>query len=273
MRTRCTECQTTFLITEQQLNAAGGKARCGKCGSVFDARAALLPDPDADSSPRTEPDSVELATAAAPGTPTAPPAEEQTPVSEPDTNVRPQPAQEPIPAVLLEDFEQVNKRGARRHGSAWGIAIIVLALCLALQYVYFKRVQLVNQFPKSRPWLVDMCGVLSAAIPCDVPYARNLAELRMLSSEVSEHPDTRSALLIQATFVNTAKFTQPFPILEVKLSDLRGQTVALRRFRPAEYLRGNINTGQGMVPRAPVTALIEVTRPFVDVNSYSFAFY
>ncbi len=187
--------------------------------------------------------------------------------------VRREPAQEPIPAVLLEDFEQAHKRGSRRHGWAWGMAGIVLALCLALQYAYFMRVQLVNQYPQFRPWLVDMCGALSAAISCDVPYAHNLAKLRMLSSEVSEHPDARGALLIQATFVNTAQFTQPFPILELKLSDLRGQPVALRRFRPAEYLRGNINAVQGMAPSTPVTALIEVTRPFVDVNSYSFAFY
>ncbi len=273
MRTRCPECQTAFLITEQQLNAAGGKARCGKCGSVFDARAALIADPDANTSRRTESDSMEPVAVAATEAPTETPIEAQMPESDSDTNARPQPAAEPIPAVLLEDFEQFHERGARRHGWAWGIAIIVLALCLALQYAYFKRAQLVTRFPQSRPWLADMCGILSAAIPCDVPYARNLAELRMLSSEVSEHPDVRGALLIQATFVNIAKFTQPFPILEVKLSDLRGQTVALRRFRPAEYLRGNINTEQGMVPRTPVTALIEVTRPFVDVNSYSFAFY
>ncbi|MEK9820771.1 MAG: MJ0042-type zinc finger domain-containing protein, partial [Gammaproteobacteria bacterium] len=35
--TRCPECQTSFLITEDQLLAANGKVRCGACMHVFQA--------------------------------------------------------------------------------------------------------------------------------------------------------------------------------------------------------------------------------------------
>lgn len=262
MLTRCPDCQTTFLITEQQLGAAAGKARCGRCGVVFDARAALLPQPekDADAGPGkpSETTNTEAAVKSAPAAPAPAPSE---------------PSDEPIPAVLLEDFEQAQNRRGSRRGWAWALAAVILGLTLVLQYAYFMRTQLVNQFPQARPWLVHMCSILSTVVTCEVPFATNLAKLRMLSSEVAEHPGVRDALLIQATFVNTASFTQRFPILEIKLSDLRGQPVALRRFRPAEYLRNGTDIEQGLAPRAPVTALIEVTRPFVDVNSYSFAFY
>lgn len=262
MQTRCPDCQTVFLITEQQLGAAGGKARCGRCGTVFDARAALLPETGDLTAPKTSPG------AASEPAPERPPA----PVDE-ASDVQ-APADEPIPAVLLEDFEQQRRMHVRRrHGWVWMLAIVLLAITLVLQYGYFMRAELVDRYPETRPWLVRLCSALSHAVACEVPFATDLAALRMLSSEVSEHPQQRDALLIQATFVNTAPFTQPYPLLEVKLADLRGNPLALRRFQPAEYLLADVDPGNGMAPRTPVTALIEVARPFADVNSYRFAFY
>lgn len=40
--TRCPACATTFRVTPEQLKARGGKVRCGKCQTVFDAFATLL---------------------------------------------------------------------------------------------------------------------------------------------------------------------------------------------------------------------------------------
>ena len=42
MITRCPRCETAFRVTEDQLQARGGQVRCGRCHSVFDARAALV---------------------------------------------------------------------------------------------------------------------------------------------------------------------------------------------------------------------------------------
>lgn len=269
MHTRCPECQTVFLITEQQLNAAAGKARCGRCGAVFDARAALLDEQRQGGAPET--DAPEMAASE-----TAPDTALERPASEPAAEAQaPAPADtdDAIPAVLLEDFAQLQAPRRRSRLGLWVLAALLLGGALVLQYAYFMRHQLVDRYPQSRPWLVRMCSALSAVVPCDVPLTRDLTRLRMLSSEVSEHPTQPGALLIQATFVNTASFAQPYPVLEVKLSDLRGQPVALRRFEPEEYLHSDVDIDQGMAPRTPVTASIEVARPFADVNSYRFAFY
>lgn len=258
MHTRCPECQTVFLITEQQLGAAAGKARCGRCGTVFDARAALLDAPPGETA-----------------TPTPEPAAGG-PEPAPGPTVAPEPASEPpeaaIPAVLLADFEEQSRPPRRRHGGAWALLMLILIAALGLQYAYFMRAELANRFPEARPWLVQMCAALSTAVECEVPYPSRLNQLRMLSSEVSAHPRQEGALLIQATFVNTAPFTQPYPLLEVMFNDLRGEPVALRRFRPSEYLREGVSVQQGMASRTPVTALLEVAQPFADVNSYRFAF-
>lgn len=265
MHTRCPECQTVFLITEQQLGAAGGKARCGRCGAVFDARAALLQKPGAAPTPEppAEPATANESASESASQPAA--ATAAAPASAP--------ADEAIPAVLLADFEEQARPVRRRHGWAWALLIVLLVATLGLQYTYFTRAELVNRFPQARPWLVQMCEVLAVAVECQVPYPSRLGQLRMLSSEVSAHPRQDRALLIHATFVNTAPFTQPFPLLEVMLTDLRGSPVALRRFKPSEYLREDIPVRDGMAPRTPVTALLEVAQPFADVNSYRFAFH
>ena len=41
MKTTCPHCHTKFRISEAQLEAAHGQARCGKCGEVFDAQSTL----------------------------------------------------------------------------------------------------------------------------------------------------------------------------------------------------------------------------------------
>ncbi|MFO7602638.1 MAG: DUF3426 domain-containing protein [Gammaproteobacteria bacterium] len=38
MQTRCPHCQTTFRVSQTQLDAAHGKVRCGNCQQVFNAR-------------------------------------------------------------------------------------------------------------------------------------------------------------------------------------------------------------------------------------------
>jgi len=42
--TRCTHCHTVFRITSEQLQAHGGKVRCGRCLQIFDGMVALAPD-------------------------------------------------------------------------------------------------------------------------------------------------------------------------------------------------------------------------------------
>jgi len=82
--TRCPHCETQFRITEDQLNAARGKARCSRCSEVFNARLFLQaaetapPAPDA-ATPQAPP---EPTTPPADDTPPPPPQDSQSPVAE-----------------------------------------------------------------------------------------------------------------------------------------------------------------------------------------------
>ncbi len=86
LTTRCAHCHTVFRVTAAQLQAHGGQVRCGRCLQVFDALAALAPEPAI----------IETAAAPAPlaAAPAGAPAEMPAPVpAEPG----PTPGQEPEP--------------------------------------------------------------------------------------------------------------------------------------------------------------------------------
>lgn len=51
MYTECPNCQTAFRITSAQLKAAGGKTRCGRCQTVFNALEQLMDDAPGHSDP------------------------------------------------------------------------------------------------------------------------------------------------------------------------------------------------------------------------------
>ena len=100
----------------------------------------------------------------------------------------------------------------------------------------------------------------------------DVAALRMLASDVSEHPSKGDTLVVQATFVNLADHVQRFPLLEVRLADLRGETVALRRFQPQEYLTASVDADAGMPPQTPITVTLEVLKPQTDTSNFMLDF-
>jgi len=52
--TRCTHCHTVFRITPEQLQAHGGKVRCGRCLQIFDGMVGLAPDAPAIDRPEMQ---------------------------------------------------------------------------------------------------------------------------------------------------------------------------------------------------------------------------
>ena len=47
MFTQCAKCETIFKLSAEDLRAAGGQVRCGRCGEVFNALARLAEDANA----------------------------------------------------------------------------------------------------------------------------------------------------------------------------------------------------------------------------------
>lgn len=106
MRTRCPRCQTIFRITPEQLQARGGKVRCGHCQAVFNALERLVEEPPAPAVPPATKINIPEAQA-----PKPPPAVEPAPQPEP----LPEPQPEPEPEF---EPEAAQEAAAADHASA-----------------------------------------------------------------------------------------------------------------------------------------------------------
>ena len=84
---------------------------------------------------------------------------------------------------------------------------------------------------------------------------------------------THGALVVDAIIYNRASFSQPFPLLELRFADLNGQLLASRRFKPGEYLGGELAGQAEMPPQTPIHVSLEILDPGAKAVNYSLSFH
>ena len=84
---------------------------------------------------------------------------------------------------------------------------------------------------------------------------------------------TGDALMVDAILYNRAQFAQPFPLLELRFADLNGQLIASSRFRPSEYLSGELAGQDEMPPQTPIHISLEIKDPGAKAVNYSLSFH
>jgi hypothetical protein len=96
--------------------------------------------------------------------------------------------------------------------------------------------------------------------------------VRLLSRDVRQHPRFQSTLLVNATLVNDAAFSQSYPVIQLGLYDASGTMLAAKGFEPWEYLDDSVPMAAGMQPGLPVHIVLEIKAPEGEVVSYEFTF-
>lgn len=109
---------------------------------------------------------------------------------------------------------------------------IVLAIAGGL-YGYRERDTLPNS-PVVRPVMEAACKMLS----CELPAQVDLGSLKAVNRTVVSHPTLANALIIKFGIVNDAEFSQPYPVLEIRLTDRAGRLVVTNSFSPSDYTEG-----------------------------------
>ena len=171
------------------------------------------------------------------------------------------------PEEVLVSADGWSRRTLTLPGAFSSAAIVFLALLLAGQWVFFNRADLVRE-QGWRPGLEQFCKYLQCSLPLQV----DLSQLKLLNRDVRQHPRVGDALLVNATLLNQADFNQPYPVLEVSFSDLGGNPVAVRHFRPTEYINDGYIITHGMSPGEPVPVMLEILDPGEAAVSHQFGF-
>jgi predicted Zn finger-like uncharacterized protein len=288
MLTSCPYCNTVFRIRAPELKAAYGQVQCGTCTALFNALESLrdegleaippglllesqspapkpLEHPQGPSIYNLEVITAELDMPVIPGSLDSPAL--IVPAKDEDLLV------ETFPFMLEPSEEgssahRVAETQGRPSQSLWAGGALVLVAGLVIQYAWFHGQELLARYPELRPLLDTVCVLFG----CQIPARQDLQAVRLLSRDVRPHPRYRDALLVDATFMNAADFSQPYPVLQLKFSDTSGNLLAARRFEPAEYLDKSINIQQGMPPRLPVHAVLELQWLKQTLVSFEFKF-
>jgi predicted Zn finger-like uncharacterized protein len=188
------------------------------------------------------------------------------------------------PAGVAEEIAHAAERAratkAQRHSGlstlSWSVAILMLIAVLAAQYIYYTLAEL-SQNAVLHPWLERYCEVVKAVAPCEVPPLRDLTKIEIQNREIRVHPSIQDVLLVRLSLVNRAGFAQPYPDLQLTLSDLGGRQFAQRRFHPAEYLPSGSDIAQGMSSNVSIPVTLEIAAPFsptnLEASSWSFRLY
>lgn len=171
---------------------------------------------------------------------------------------------------LTDDPLQLDwqKPRSRRGGRLLWIILILLALAgLAGQYINYHFEHLARQ-DQYRPWFQQLCPQLG----CKVPSRVDINQLKSSNLVVRSHPDFQGALVVDAIIYNRAAFSQPFPLLELRFADTGGQLIASRRFKPSEYLSGEMAGKEEMPPQTPIHIALDILDPGAKAVNYNLNF-
>ena len=182
------------------------------------------------------------------------------------------------PAVRVEALHDLTddplQLDWQKRRSPWGrrlfwlLLIVLGAAALAGQYIAYHFDELARQ-DQYRPWFQQLCP----HIGCTVPSKVDIAKIKSSNLVVRSHPDFSGALVVDAIIYNRAPFSQPFPLLELRFADLNGHLIASRRFKPGEYLNGDLEGMAEMPPQTPIHIALDILDPGAKAVNYSLSFH
>ncbi|MCX2542777.1 DUF3426 domain-containing protein [Pseudomonas sp. COW5] len=150
----------------------------------------------------------------------------------------------------------------------WLVLVLLAAAGLAGQYIAYHFDELARQ-DQYRPWFQQLCP----QVGCTVPSKVDIAKIKSSNLVVRSHPEFSGALVVDAIIYNRAPFSQPFPLLELRFADLNGHLIASRRFKPGEYLNGDLEGMAEMPPQTPIHIALDILDPGPKAVNYSLSFH
>ncbi len=204
--THCPQCETAFKVSPQQLEAAKGWVRCGRCAHVFEAALHFEMPPEIPTPPVPSADAPSLFRAAVTPAVAATGVNTSLPLRSATT--------------VAEEAETLPLK--------WLISAGMLVLALLLQFVMVQRNWLAAQEPALRPLLSTVCA-------CEVTWPHEPEAVLIESSSFTENP--LGGYTVQLRLKNTQHHPVAMPALELSLTDLQDQ-VLVRRVFTAEEISG-----------------------------------
>ena len=242
MFTRCPACSTVHPLNAAILAQDGGRYRCGKCNKTSKALESLFDEwPDPGSKP------------AKPG---------KLPELGLDIDLdkarqsRLNPEEARLAGEAIESRQKKSRLGRFFLRLTWVLASLVVGGVLIFNVAEFMG------RPVIKPGEIEAAKVaLGLEEPAPREIFRDLEMIHLVSRKLAADPGRPGALTLEATIVNRASRSQPYPILEVILFDTGGSPLATHEFEPDDYLSDTRSLQSDMSPHAYLPLRLELEDP------------
>lgn len=145
------------------------------------------------------------------------------------------------------------------------LSLIVLSATLALQIILVERETLARN-PAWRPALSRLCLLAG----CHLSSWRQPDAFTVVKQSIEADPEQAETLVVLLSFRNSAQWPQPWPQIELALTDINGRTIGLRRFRPKDYV--NIDQDREIKAGQTVSVEIAIQEPAGKAAGFTFDF-
>lgn len=151
-------------------------------------------------------------------------------------------------------------RGGARLLWASGVLALVVAVVLQVRYLLVDELYAIAE---TRPFISMFCDMAG----CSAPVRADPGAIRIAQTRVDLHPDVPGAIRINVNLINQASFAQPYPALQLTLSDTDGRIVGRRTYTPAEYLG---TEGSGTLLDPGILAVASINLAYPNENAVGF---
>ncbi len=127
------------------------------------------------------------------------------------------------------------------------LAVLILLLLLVAQFLYTNK-----------HWFNNT-------------VKRSPEKIHMISRNIISHPNNSGVLLISASIENQADYAQPYPYVEITLLDDKKNKIALRRFKPEEYLQ-HYSKNDLLQPKKQASLQLTISDPGKKATRFNFQF-
>jgi len=165
-----------------------------------------------------------------------------------------------------ENAEPVEK-SVRPYRLAWSLVALVLIL-LTLANTLWTFHEPLSENPVIGNWM-HQAGWLQPGMD---GLLRSPEQLQLVSRDMHSHPTRSGILVLSFTFMNLARDTQVYPVLEITLLDAVSRPVARRRLQPGDYLRHDADINMGLAPDVYLPVLLEFADPGMQAVGFEIRF-
>jgi ribosomal protein L11 methyltransferase len=275
--TSCPECDTQFIVKDEQLRAYSGQVRCGDCNHVFNALENIVQEHKPIATTENKIFSVLESVSLGGDTITeeyAASTTEDDDTADSEIIIEPPAAETATETLQLNAPDLINdlnvnskfeiKRAKKPFSWLLFSLCSILLILLVGQLTYSLRTEISAYYPKTTPWLKLAC----AKIGCKVELPKKITLITIDDSDMHENTSYHDVLQFSSTLVNHANFVQAYPLVELTLTDIDDKPVLRRTFAASDYLPKDIKTELGIAANEEVRIKINLSSSDIPVAGY-----